>query len=113
MIRRHDDVRCLAKPKLVKALPNSGKVCISITDCRHRGRPIDAGLELPEAVALILLGALGIACPEDNDERLAVGLEFRQHDLRQSVGEECLLFYVCDFRSGLASIFCASILTPG
>ncbi len=89
-----------AKPNCSKALPDGGKIIVGIADRRHRGRPVDAGLERQEAVALIVLGAIRITRPEDDDERLSVVLEFRQHDFRQSVGEISLLFDVGDLRSG-------------
>ena len=78
-------------PSSIERSPDRREVAVGVADRGDRSRPVDPGLDLQEAVALIVLRAVGIARPEDNDERLSIFLEFRQHDLRQSLGERILL----------------------
>ena len=59
------------------------QVVIGIADRGQRGRAVDAGNQRVQAVALIVLGTVGIARPEHQDERLVALLEHRQHDARR------------------------------
>src|SRR4029079_180610 len=80
---------------------------------RHRSRPIYPGLDLHEAVALIVLSTVGIARPEDNEKGLSILLEFREHDLGQSLGKEFLLLDIGNFRSWLVRIARLAVVATG
>ena len=85
------DVGVGGEPELVQRLAELGEVVVGVLDAGHRGRAVDAGRDLVEAVALVMLGAVGIARPEHQHERLVARLEHRQHHLGGDVGEIGLL----------------------
>ena len=74
-----DDVGVLGEPELGEGGADAAEVVVDIADRRQRGRPVDAGLHAEEAVALIVLGAVGIARPEHQQEGLVARREHRQH----------------------------------
>ena len=64
-----------------------------------RCRAVDAGNDLEQTVALIVLAAVGIARPVDHYERLVARLEHRQDHFGRDVGEIVLLRDVRDGRT--------------
>ncbi len=99
MIGRDDDVGRGGEPELVERLSELGEVGVGVLDARHRGRAIDARLDLVEAVAGIVLAAIRVARPEHQHERLVARLEHRQHHLGGDVREIGLLRDVGDRRA--------------
>ncbi len=91
MVGGDDDVGGGGKTEIVERLAQLRQIVVGVLDAGHRGRPVDAGRHGVEAVAGIVLGAIGIARPENQHERLAARLEHRQHDLAGDVGEIGLL----------------------
>ena len=77
--------------ELVQRLAQLGEVVVRVLDAGHRGRSVDAGRDGVEAVAGVVLAAVGIARPEHQHERLVARLEHRQHDLGCDVGHVGLL----------------------
>ena len=80
-----------AESEFVQRLAQPGEVVVGVLDAGHRGRAVDAGRDGVEAVAGIVLAAVGIARPEHQHERLVARLEHRQHDLGRDVGHLGLL----------------------
>ena len=91
VIGRDDDVGRRGEAEFVQRLAQLGEVVVRVLDAGHRGRPVDAGRDGVEAVAGIVLAAIGIARPEHQHERLVARLEHRQHDFSCDVGHVGLL----------------------
>ena len=91
MIGGDDDVGRGGEAEIVQRLAQLGEIVVGVLDAGHRGRPVDAGGDGVEAVAGIVLAAVGIARPEHQHERLVARLEHRQHDLGRDVGHVGLL----------------------
>ena len=64
MVGDHDDVGRLEEPELAEGGADAREIVVGVTDGGERGRAVDAGHERIEAVALEVLGAVGIARPE-------------------------------------------------
>ena len=88
------------KSEFVERLAQLREVVVGVLDAGHRGRSIDAGRDGVEAVAGVVLAAVGIARPEHQHERLVARLEHRQHDLAGDIGQIGLLRDVCRGRAG-------------
>ena len=89
-----------SRPRSDSACADAGEIVVGVLDRRQRGRAVDAGHQRVEAVALIVLGAVRIARPEHQQERLVALLEHRQHGLRRNGREVILLDDVGDRRAG-------------
>ena len=100
VVGRDDDVGVVGEPELAERVLQLLEIVVGVLDRGERGRSVDAGRQLVEAVALIVLRAVRIARPEHQHERLAAGLEHRQHDLGGDVGEIVLLHDIGDRRAG-------------
>ncbi len=87
-------------PSCCNTWSSRSKSAVGIRDGVERGRAVDAGIVDVRAVALVVLRAVGIARPEDEHERLAAPLEFRQDDLCRDVGEIVLLRAIAHLRAG-------------
>ena len=70
-----------SRPCSFSAARSLREIVVGVPDGGERGRAVDAGHQPAEAVALVVLRAVGIARPEHQQERLAALLEQRQHDL--------------------------------
>ena len=75
MIRGDDDVSGVEQSEFVESGTNSRQIVVRIADGGERSRAVDAGNEAVQAVALIVLAAIGIARPEHQDERLVALFE--------------------------------------
>ena len=100
VVGRKDHVGVAIEAQLPKRIQQPRKVIVRVPDRGKRGRAVDARDKPSEAVALIVLRAVGIARPEYDDKRLLPFLEQRQHRLRCDVREEVLLLHVGDSRAG-------------
>ena len=100
VVRRHDHVGRGVETLFLQPLEQAREIVVGVPDRGERGRAVDAGDQAPEAVALVMLRAVGIARPVDHHERLVARLEHRQHRLDGDVGEVFLLVDVGDRRAG-------------
>ncbi len=91
VVGRDHDVGGGGETEIVERFAQLRQIVVGILDGGERGRAVDAGRQGVEAVAGIVLGAVGIARPEHQHERFAARLEHRQHDLAGDVGEISLL----------------------
>ena len=91
MVGGDHDVGGSGKAEIVERLSQLRQVVVGILDAGERSRAVDAGRQGVEAVARIVLGAIGIARPEHQHERFFALLEHRQHNLARGVGEIGLL----------------------
>ena len=76
------------------------EIVVGVPDRGERGRAVDARHQAAQAVALVMLRAVGIARPVDHHEGLVARLEHRQHGLGGDVGEVLLLIDVGGCRAG-------------
>ncbi len=86
-----DDVGRRGEAEFVQRFAQLRQVIVGVPDAGHRGRSVDARRDGVEAVAGIVLAAVGIARPEHQHERLVARLEHRQYDLGRDVGHVGLL----------------------
>ena len=86
-----NDVGRCGEPEIVKRLAQLGQIVIGIFDAGERRWAVDARDHGVEAVAGVMLAAVGIARPEHQHEGLAAFLEHRQHDFARNIGEIGLL----------------------
>ena len=78
----------------------------------QRGRPIDAGDQAVQAVAVAVLGAVRIERPEDHDERLSRRPEPGQQHLGRHAHEPVLLRHIGAQRPRRLEIATAEFRTP-
>ncbi len=71
------------------------QVRIGVGDAGAGGRAVDAGLQFVEAVTLVVLGPVGIARPEKQDEGLSAAYKRREDGFSRGVREPLLLTNVC------------------
>ena len=76
------------------------QVGIRVGDARARGRTIDAGLQLVEAIPFIVLGSVRITRPEHQDKGFSAVYERGQYCFGGGVREPLLLSDVGDERAG-------------
>ncbi len=91
MVGGDHDVGGGGEAEIVERLAQLRQVVVGVLDAGERSRAVDAGRQGVEAVAHVVLGAIGIARPEHQHERLGALLEHRQHNLAGNVGEIGLL----------------------
>ncbi len=96
MVSRDDDIGRRGKTEFVERLTQLRQVVVGVLDRRERGRPVDAGRDLQQAVALVMLGAVRIARPEHQHERLVARFQHRKHGLGGDIGEIFLLLDIGD-----------------
>ena len=92
-----------SSPSSLERGPDSRQVVVGVADGGERGRAVDAGDERIEAVGLEVLGAVGIARPEHQHERLVALLEHGQDRARGHGGEIVLLHDVGDGGAGVVA----------
>ena len=85
-----------ASPRSSRALRNCARLSSAFLMPAIEVGPLMPGVTRVEAVAVIVLAAVGIARPEHQHERLVARLEHRQHHLGGDVGEIGLLGDVGD-----------------
>jgi hypothetical protein len=106
-----DDVGRGGEAEIVERLAKLGEVVVGVLDAGHRSRPVDPWRDRVEAVAVVVLAAVGIARPEHQHERLVACLQHRQHDLGGGVGHIGLLRDVCHRGAGLLGIAYVAVIT--
>ena len=100
MVGRGDDIGRIEEAEIAQRRADARQIVVGIADRGERGRAVDAGNQRVQAVALIVLGAVGIARPEHQDERLVALLEQRQHGPRRHRGKIILLHHIGGERAG-------------
>ena len=91
MVRGQDHIRVGVEPLGLQRVEQGGEIIVGVADRRERGRAIDAGNEAQQAVALIMLRAIGVARPIDENEGLVALLEQWQRRLGRDFDEIILL----------------------
>jgi len=91
MVGGDHDVGGSGEAEIVERPAQLRQVVVGILDAGERSRAVDAGRQGVEAVAHVVLGAVGVARPEHQHERFFALLEHRHHNLAGNVGEIGLL----------------------
>jgi len=99
VIRGDDDICGVEQAEFAQCGANASEVVVLITHRSERSRSVDAGNEDVQAIALIVLGPIGVARPEHQKKRLAALLEHGQNNACGHRGEIILLHDVGAFGS--------------
>src|SRR5215831_15574671 len=92
VVRGDEDIGILCQSRCgVDVVEKLLEVSVSVLDGRFRGRAIDAWGESVQAVALVVLGTVCVARPEEQRKGTAAGSERRQDRLSDDIGEILLL----------------------
>ena len=110
MIGADDDIGRLVEAELDERLADAREIAVGVLDRGERRRAVDAGGELVEAIALVMLAAVRVARLEHQHERLVARLEHRQHDLGRDVDEIILLDDIGGERAGRRRIAGSAVL---
>ena len=100
----NDDIGHAGNSELRECLLNAPEIVVGVLDRRQRCRSVDAGRQPVQAVALVVLRAIGITRPEDENKGPVACLEHRQHNPGRDVCEVVLLCSVGDRGSGRRGI---------
>ena len=100
MVGSNEDIRIALEPKVLQRSDDRRKVVVRYLDRSERGRTIDAGNKLIDAVALGVLGAVRIGRPVQQHERPLVLLEMRQ----QHLGDDVPVIFLLNDIGGLAGV---------
>ena len=92
VVRRDEDVGAGVEPELLQRRHDGREIVVRDLDGGERGRPVDAGSELVEAVELRVLRAVRIGRPVEQHERLALLLVVRQ----QHLGDDVAIVFLLD-----------------
>ncbi len=91
MVGGHHNVGGLIQAQAIERGSEPGQIARRIADSRQTRRAVDAGAQLIEAIALVMLGAIRIARPEHQNKRLIRRLEAREDHIRGDPSEPVLL----------------------
>ncbi len=92
VVRGHDDIgRRGERGVALHRREDTAEGIVGVVDRAARRRPVDAGGEVPQAVALVVLRGVRISRPEHQHERFSPLLELGEDHLGDGVGQELLL----------------------
>ncbi len=97
---------------LVEVVEDLGKAVVGVVESETAGVAVDAGGEVLEAVALVVLGAVGVAGPEEEDERLVGFFEVGEDEVGGDVSEPLLLGEIGGAGSGGGAV-AGEAVAPG
>ena len=98
VVRGDEDVGVAVEAELLQRRHDGFKVLVRDLDGGERRRPVDAGRQLIDAVALRMLRAVRVGRPVEQHERLALLLEVRE----QHLGDDVAIVFLLDDVGGLA-----------
>ena len=105
MVRRHEQIGRRGELRIaLQRRQDPAQGLVGVVNRGLRRRSVDARSEVAQAVALVVLGGVRIARPEDQHERLSALLEFGEDHLGDRVGEELLLTNVGHPGSGILAV---------